>query len=191
LSVNDAVVFALTCLLLLAAPGPTNALLASAGATGTRRALSLLAAEAGGYLIAVGSLTLLAGSILTVAPVLVIALKSAAAAWLFWTGLSFWRTGMKHFTQPGLVQPRTVFITTLLNPKSLVIAFGLMPPATAGTGTLIAHLAILLSLATLTGCIWIVGGTALARAGAAPYAAKATAVVLSAFGFLLLGSVVR
>jgi threonine/homoserine/homoserine lactone efflux protein len=185
----DTFAFAATSTLLLAAPGPTNALLASAGAVGGR-ALPLLVAEAAGYVIAVGSLVLLAGPVLSVAPVLVVALKSVAAAWLFWTGLSFWRGRAQNLRTGGLVRAHTLFVTTLLNPKSLVIAFGLMPPAAAGYQTLILHLAGLVSLTTLTGCLWIAGGGVLARAGAAPYAAKATAVALGAFGVFILASAI-
>jgi threonine/homoserine/homoserine lactone efflux protein len=130
---------------------------------------------------------LLAGPVLAAAPVLVIALKSAAAAWLFSTCLFFWRGSAQNLPIGGLVRAQTVFVMTLLNPKSLVIAFGIMPPAAAGFQTLIAHLAGLVSLTTLTGCLWIVGGAGLARAGATPYAAKATAVALGAFGVFLLG----
>jgi threonine/homoserine/homoserine lactone efflux protein len=82
-----------------------------------------------------------------------------------------------------------VFVTTLLNPKSLVIAFGLMPPA-AGLAALVGHLAALAFLSMVTGGFWIAGGSALARAGAAPYVARATAVVLGGFGALLIGSAI-
>jgi len=93
----DAVAFAAASLVLLVAPGPTNALLAAAGATSGRDAFSLLAAEAAGYVIAVGSLVLLVGPVLAAAPIVVIALKCIAAAWLFWSGLSLWRGGGKIY----------------------------------------------------------------------------------------------
>jgi threonine/homoserine/homoserine lactone efflux protein len=187
----DALAFGATSFVLLAAPGPTNALLASAGVTGSRGALSLLTAEAAGYVVAVAVLVLLAGPVLAQTPALVIVLKSAAAAWLLWTGLSFWRGSAQDINKGDLVRPQTVFVTTLLNPKSLVIAFGLMPPAAAGYQALIAHLAGLMTLTTLTGCIWIAGGAALGRAGATPYAARATAMTLGAFGVFILGSALR
>jgi threonine/homoserine/homoserine lactone efflux protein len=186
----DAVGFVVPSLLLLAAPGPTNVLLASAGAVSRRGAGSLLIAEAAGYVISVGLLVLLAGPLLTAAPVLVIALKSVAAAWLFWTSLSFWRGSSGTLQIGGLVRSRAVFITTLLNPKTLVIAFGLMPPAAAGYQSLVGHLVGLAFMTTLTGLIWIAGGLALARAGAAPYAAKATAIVLSGFSVFLIRSAI-
>jgi threonine/homoserine/homoserine lactone efflux protein len=186
----DAVTFAATSLVLLAAPGPTNALLASAGALAGRRALPLVVAVAAGYILAVGSLVLLAGPVLANKPMMIVALKFTAAAWLFWTALSLWRGGAKRFDINGPVRARTVFITTLLNPKSLVIAFGLMPPVVAGPATMIGHLAAIVALAIASGGVWIAGGAGLARVGAAPYVAKATAVTLGTFGAFLIGSAI-
>jgi threonine/homoserine/homoserine lactone efflux protein len=108
----DAVAFAAASLVLLAAPGPTNALLATAGATLGRGALLLLTAEAAGYVIAVGSLVLLAGPVLAAAPILVIASKCAVAAWLCWSGLSLWRGSAQNLRKDGLVRAQTVFVTT-------------------------------------------------------------------------------
>ena len=125
--------FVATALALLAAPGPTNMLLASAGATVGRGALSLLTAGMAGYVIAVGSLVVLAGPVLAAAPALLVTSKFVVAAWLFWTGLSLWRNSQRNSRPDGLVGARTVFVTTLLNPKTLVIAFGLMPPAARAT----------------------------------------------------------
>ena len=184
----DAVPFAATSLVLLAAPGPTNALLASAGASAGRRALPLVATVAAGYIIAVGALLLLAGPVLANKPIMIAALKFTAAAWLFWTAVSLWRGSAKCFDINGPVRAKTVFVTTLLNPKSLVIAFGLMPPVAAGYETMIGHLAAIVALAIASGSIWIAGGAGLARAGATPYVAKATAVTLGMFGLFLMGS---
>ena len=59
---QDPVLFTLTVLLILGTPGPTNTLLATAGATvGFRRALPLLPAEAAGYLIAILAIGLALG----------------------------------------------------------------------------------------------------------------------------------
>lgn len=57
----DALVFASALATLLVVPAPTNALLASAGATNGRAAAPLLAAEACAYCIAIGTLTRAAG----------------------------------------------------------------------------------------------------------------------------------
>jgi threonine/homoserine/homoserine lactone efflux protein len=186
----EAITFAATSLVLLAAPGPTNALLASAGATVGRGAVSFLAAVAAGYVIAIGSLVLLAGQVLATKPTIIVAFKFTAAAWLLWTAMSLWRGSTKSLCVNGPVRAQTVFITTLLNPKSLVIAFGLMPPVAAGYETMIGHLAGITSLTILSGCFWIAGGAVLARVGVAPYVAKATAVTLGTFGALLIGSTI-
>jgi len=184
----DAVTFAAATFALLAAPGPTNVLLASAGATVGRRALFLLPAEAAGYVVAIGLLVLLAGPVLAASPLFLVALKFAVAGWLFCASISLWRRGARRLRAGPLVEARAVFVTTLLNPKGLVVAFVLMPATADGYEALIGRLAGLSALTALTGALWIAGGTALARAGAAPYAARTTAAMLGGFAAFLVGS---
>jgi hypothetical protein len=59
---EDPVLFALAVLAVLGTPGPTNTLLATAGATaGLRRSLALIPAEAAGYTISILTLGLALG----------------------------------------------------------------------------------------------------------------------------------
>jgi threonine/homoserine/homoserine lactone efflux protein len=184
--VIDTVVFAATSFGLLALPGPTNVLLASAGATSGKRALPLVIIQAATYFVVVGSLVLLTGRFRASAPVLIPTLKFACAAWLFWTGVALWRNHAKALCDVGRIRARTVLLTTLLNPKGMVIAFGLMPPEAATTALLISNLSVLAMIATTTGCLWMAVGAALGRVGAAPYAEKTTGVVLGAFSVFLI-----
>jgi threonine/homoserine/homoserine lactone efflux protein len=177
-------------LALLASPGPTNILLASAGATAGRGALSLLTAEVAGYVVSVGALVMVVGPALAAMPIIFVGLKFVVAAWLLWTASSLWRSGAKNVRADRSITPHTVLITTLLNPKTMVIAFGLMPPAAAGVAPFLSHLAGVAALTALTGGFWIGGGAALARVGAAPYACKTSALTLGAFGAFLAGSAI-
>jgi len=77
-----------TALAVLAAPGPTNALLAMSGAMrGVRRSLVLAPAVAAGYLISVTLLRLALGPAIAAAPVAGRILRLLIGAYLF-----FWRS---------------------------------------------------------------------------------------------------
>jgi threonine/homoserine/homoserine lactone efflux protein len=75
--------FAIACFPLLAAPGPTNTLLATSGAAiGVRGSLPLLAAELSGYLLAIFLLRVLVGPLIAAVPAFGIALRIAAVIYL-------------------------------------------------------------------------------------------------------------
>jgi threonine/homoserine/homoserine lactone efflux protein len=131
---------------LLITPGPTNTLLALAGAEGgMTRALGLIPAELAGYLSTVTPLALLGTTLLAQAPVMEPVITATAAAWVAWLAVGFWRRAMAAGNQPGgdsaakppapaSVSAWAVFVTTLLNPKALVFGLVLLPagPSLAG-----------------------------------------------------------
>jgi threonine/homoserine/homoserine lactone efflux protein len=78
---ENPLLFAVTVLAILATPGPTNTLLATAGATdGFFRAFLLIPAEALGYFIAIEFLRVALGPIVGSAPMLVVALRLLVGA---------------------------------------------------------------------------------------------------------------
>ena len=88
----DLWLFLLAVLTILGTPGPTNTLLATAGATaGLRASLPLLLAELSGYLISIGLIRAVLGPILAAVPMLAIVLKVAVAAYLVWIAVEVWR----------------------------------------------------------------------------------------------------
>lgn len=120
--------------LVLAAPGPTNALLATVGALADRqtgrRIGRLVAAVVLGY---AASTTLLRAA----GPVVVDHLPEAApivrlllAGWLLYLGCCLWRRPPAG--SPAGVGPREVFLATLLNPKGAVFALVLWPEGQGG-----------------------------------------------------------
>ncbi|MEW9853690.1 hypothetical protein [Novosphingobium sp. M1R2S20] len=123
----DQAVFLAAILALLCAPGPTNTLVALAGAQGgMRRVLGLLPAEVAGYLTAILPLVLAGDALFMRWPALVVAIKAAAAAWVLLLAAKLWRTGtLRHDTLA--VSARRIYLTTSLNPKALVVAFALLP----------------------------------------------------------------
>ncbi|HXV29911.1 MAG TPA: threonine transporter RhtB [Sinorhizobium sp.] len=153
--------FVLAILLLLATPGPTNTLLSLSGAAvGPRRSAPLLIVELGGYLTVIVPAATLAAPFLSARPEIGLLLKLVAAAWILLMARSLWRVKAQHAAERPIT-PGQVFVTTLLNPKALIIALIIMPQV-----ELQAILPWLAGFAVLTvgaGSLWIVAGTLLAR----------------------------
>lgn len=122
----------LAVLLLLVTPGPTNTLLAVAGAErGWRGALRLIPAELGAYLAVTVPLATAGARLLGDAPGARAALAAAAGVWVAWLALAFWRRPGRGRPAPA-VTARRVAVTTLLNPKALVFGLVLLPAAEPG-----------------------------------------------------------
>ncbi len=156
--------FALAVLALLIAPGPTNALLAACGARlGVTRSLPMLAVVLAAYTVSVGVLTLLLAPQLQSSPAAWLAAKLAAALYLSWLGLRLWRAA----DRPGAERQAPVlamemFVTTLLNPKGVVIGLVVFPRGQ--TWDLVPYPGLL--ALTILGCglIWILAGHGFAAA---------------------------
>ena len=188
--------FLLGLVLLLATPGPTNTLLALAGATqapdkAVRLLLPrLLFAELAGYLSAVlllGALMHVVGDgIALIRP----ALQAAAALYLALAALRMWRA-RGDMAAGAAVAPRQILATTLLNPKTLIIALVLMPAGWSGQGAVAAtHLAAMALVIPLAGGAWFLGGRGLARAAGSRLRRaipRASAVLLGLFAMVLAG----
>jgi threonine/homoserine/homoserine lactone efflux protein len=179
--------YLLAVITLLGIPGPTNTLLAVAGASsGLLRSLPLLVAEALGYLISAGIVGLVIVPAIADIRWLAVGLKLAVAVYLLWAAAALWRRssvagGAPHVTFAG------VFIATLLNPKALALALGIVPWASPD---LIWSIVTLLGVIGLTGVAWIVGGAALAAAAGrhAGLLPRAGSIALVGFAGLLVAS---
>jgi threonine/homoserine/homoserine lactone efflux protein len=155
---NDPVHFVLAVLTLLGTPGPTNTLLATAGAMlGLRRALPLLAGELVGYAGAILAIRLVLAPILGSYPALGAALKVAVAAFLVFTAVRMWRSNGINRREAS-ISLGDVLVTTLLNPKAAVLAIGVFP-------THSDHMLMLVGLFGLivpaVGLCWILLGQAI------------------------------
>jgi threonine/homoserine/homoserine lactone efflux protein len=153
----------LASLALLAAPGPTNALLAAAGAVGgIGCALPLLAAAIAGYIVAILVLSLGLGGLIEAWPILATTLKLAASLWLACCALRLWRRAACGFGEESApLSPARVFLTTLVNPKSLIFALVILPRG--DLGVVAPWLVVVSALTALVGLGWIGFGAALAR----------------------------
>jgi threonine/homoserine/homoserine lactone efflux protein len=184
---------ALAVLLLLLTPGPTNTLLAVAGAErGWGRAVRLIPAELGGYLCTVVPLTLAGARLLEHAPVARTVLTLGAALWVGWLAVAMWRL-------PAIaggsvtVTARRVAVTTLLNPKALVFGLLILPAAEAGRQA--ANLVLFAGEAVAVAMLWAALGAGLrarrpgAPPGLPPAWRRGTSVLLGAMSLWLLGRV--
>ena len=167
---------------LLITPGPTNALLAVAGAQKHHQPLGLLAAVLFAYLATVVPLSLFGAALIGQIPLLHQALSGVAAAWIAFLALGLWRRESGPLATA--VTPAQLAVTTLLNPKALVFGLVLIPsgPDVVAGLWLFAALVIVVSLA------WLWLGARLAGRYQ-PLVNRGGAVWLGVLAALLLGRV--
>lgn len=145
---------------LLATPGPTNTLLLAAGARrGVRASLGLVVAELGAYLVAVTGWTAIGRPWIAQFPDALLAFKLAAAAYLLWCAVRFWRPGAADGPErDGFTAGRVVRVT-LLNPKALILAFVLLADR-----ALLPGLGLFVVVAVPIALAWLFAGERLGRA---------------------------
>jgi threonine/homoserine/homoserine lactone efflux protein len=187
---TDPILFLLAVVTLLGAPGPTNTLLATSGATaGIARSLPLLGGALAGYLIALAVIRILLGPVIATHPVVGLALKVAVAAYLVWIAIRLWRQG-QLVGAADRVELRSVFITTLLNPKALIVALSVLPQSHPDLWAYALAFAVLVPL---TGLGWILIGRAIGLAAGERHSGtvrKAASVALLGFAGVIAASVV-
>jgi threonine/homoserine/homoserine lactone efflux protein len=153
------IAFALSVLALLAVPGPTNTLLAGAGASGgLRRSLRLLAGELLGYLITITCVRLALGTVIGETAGAQTVVKIAVAAYLVFLAVRLW-TAAPERGSTGFTVPR-VFVTTLLNPKAFIFALFVFP---ASPTPIVPYYLGFSAMVVTVGASWIATGAALDR----------------------------
>jgi threonine/homoserine/homoserine lactone efflux protein len=191
---SDLLPFVLAVLALLATPGPTNTLMAAAGAQrGVARSLSLVVGELGGYFIAVTVWIELVGAAAASQPLVPVIAKVIAAAFLLWSAWKLWaNAGHADLAQRGITLGR-VFATTLVNPKALVLAFAIFPHV--GFVARLPYLGIFAALVIGTAIGWMTLGAVAAKSSAGlltgPRVERITAVALAVFAMLLVVQTVQ
>src|SRR5438128_3283037 len=91
---TEPLAFVLSVIALLAVPGPTNTLLATAGGLGgVRRAIALIPAEVAGYLLAIGIITVVLRPVLVAWPQSAVGLRAAGGIVLVALAIRLWRRG--------------------------------------------------------------------------------------------------
>ncbi len=194
----DPLAFVASVLALLALPGPTNTLLATAGGlVGTQRAVRLIPAELAGYSLAIGLITALVHPLLASHPELTKHLRLVGSAVLVVLALRlWWQSGSAETAAaPARISGLQVFLTTLFNPKALVFSLGVIPHLAEGEWLQAApYLATFAALIIAVASSWAALGSALNRAGpkarfTARSIRRAAAVVLVFFACVISSSV--
>lgn len=184
----DPLLFLLAALTILAAPGPTNVLLATSGATaGVMRSLPLLGAALLGYLVTILLVRVVLSPVIGAWPVVGIVLKVMVAIYVGWLAVRLWLRP-SIITAAVAVDFRMVLIVTLLNPKALIFALTVIP---------LTHVALWLYFAGFAACVLVCAGGWVLLGGAIGAAArgrhqgliqKVAAVALGGFAGVILAS---
>jgi threonine/homoserine/homoserine lactone efflux protein len=165
------------------------------GATaGARRSVGALVAAVLGYVTSVSLLAAGVGPLVGAMPTLALMLKVLAALYLVGIAVALWKRGGHAAGQAKPVEFREVFIATLLNPKSLIFAFFVIPHLFDNRRIeALPYLLALAAIALAAGLTWILGGaligisaSALRTGGLAP---RLGAVAQFSFATALLSSV--
>lgn len=171
---------ALALLALLAAPGPTNALLALAGAQGGLRAgLARVPLVAAAYLVVVAPMLLWGAPLAESLPLFRAGLSGLAALWVARLALRLWSQPPAESAADN-VAPAAVVVTTLLNPKALIAALVILP----GQGHPALLLALFAACALVSGALWAMLGAGLLRR-AGRWLTRGSAVALGGLSLVL------
>ncbi len=156
------VLFVLTVLVILGTPGPTNTLLATSGAAvGWRCSLALLPAESCGYLISILFLGLVLGPVVAGSPAIATALRLLVGAYLLMLSLKLWHAGTAlPAERKAVVRPGEILVTTLLNPKAIIFALGVVP---FGSAHVLFYLMGFIAMAAAIGFCWVIAGAAMGQ----------------------------
>lgn len=184
---QDPFLFTVAVLGILGTPGPTNTLLAtSAALVGVRRSLPLILAELAGYVLAIGALHAVLGSALAAYPGINAALRLLIGAYLLVVAFDLWRRRDLVDRPLSGVRFERVFVTTLLNPKAIVFAFGVIPLSQPDAAP---YVLAFLGFVAVAGLAWIAAGALVGRMTSPPAARaipRASALVLTVFAGLIV-----
>jgi len=149
---------------ILAMPGPTNTLLAAAGLRqGFMRSARLTGAELAGYLISITVWGRFLEQAAQAFPWLPVVVRVAASVYIAYLSIRMWRAAQ---TVPSAAQQvigmRTLFVATLLNPKGILFASAIFPPAAFLTvSAYLIFMAMFAALLVPIGLMWVAFGASL------------------------------
>lgn len=125
--------FVIAILAVLLIPGPANALLASsAHHQGISKTIYLIPVEMIGYLYGIALWALLLHLSMPIWPNLIHWLHFASFIYVMWLAFHLWKSSQleKHSQLNLVLKPRLFFISSLKNPKCLLLTAGVFPSST-------------------------------------------------------------
>ncbi|KJM35107.1 LysE family translocator [Enterobacter cloacae] len=162
---NDCIKIMGSGMLLLVMPGPTNTLLLFSGyASGIRPSIKMIIAEWGGYFCAITFWGVIVSVLAQHGAFLLGIIKLLSAFYVAWLAVKVW--GFSLQSRPTKIGMKTIFITTLFNPKSFVFATYIIPSIAfrelqSFTAAMLSVFVALLPLSF----IWVACGKGIARQG--------------------------
>jgi threonine/homoserine/homoserine lactone efflux protein len=132
----------------------------TAGAASGFRALRLIPAEVLGYLTTITIVGYLVGDWVQGVPSLAFALRVVIAAYLIYLAIRLWRSGLQPGNAQRLISFRDVLVTTMLNPKALLFALGIIPVHAPNS---IVYFIAFVIMVIIAGSGWALLGVGLAR----------------------------
>lgn len=160
-------IFALQVLGVLAIPGPTNSLLFVSGVShGFRASLNLVLAEVVAYIISISLLVFILEPATRTHSTVSQLIRVVCSLYLAQLAIWLWRSGGHEAPNSHPITVRRVFLTTLMNPKNLIFAFGIFPAPNTGSGELLSYLAGFSAICTGVASGWIAAGALLHSKGA-------------------------
>jgi threonine/homoserine/homoserine lactone efflux protein len=152
---------ALYAALVLITPGPTNALLLSAGLkAGFRNSWHLVMAEAAGYGVAIPLWGFFLVSFAAARPWLYDVVKAVSAFYILYLAATLWKSAHRQNTPSSLIGFGGMFAVTAINPKSPLFACAVFPPqAFKSLPYFGATMTIFIPLVVLCGAAWIALGS--------------------------------
>ena len=193
--------FVASTIIILVVPGPTNTLLATAGASlRVHKALRLAPVEVSAYALSITLLAFAIGPTVALSPLLGVLGRAGCVLWLVYSAWRLWHLEIGRAESARTVRPRDVFVTTVLNPKGLLFAFVIFPTSPELLNhQFLVHLAAFAITCTTIGSLWILAGTFLKGEPAGyispKHVRRTAAIILWCFAALLslglLGSPAR
>jgi threonine/homoserine/homoserine lactone efflux protein len=186
-------IFLVEVLGVLALPGPTNSLLFVSGVSrGFRASLNLILAELGAYIITISLLVFVlepaSRSHSTVSQLL----RVLCSLYLVYVAFWLWRSGEREVPASHPINFRRVFLTTLVNPKNLIFAFGIFPLPSAASSGILPYFVSFAAICTGVASCWIAGGAMLRSTGAHKmhlnWFYRGEALLLTGFAIVILVS---
>jgi threonine/homoserine/homoserine lactone efflux protein len=159
---NSQAIFLLAVLAVLAMPGPTNSLLFVSGATrGFRASAHLILAELSAYIISISLLVFVVEPASRSHSTISQLLRVLCSIYLAQMALWLWRSGGQEAPASHPITFRRVFLTTLVNPKNLIFAFGIFPLPSAESNEMFPSLVSFSAICTGAASGWISAGALL------------------------------
>ncbi len=197
LSISEASLLFAGIVVILVTPGPTNTLLAAGLRRGVKRAMPLMFGEFAGYLIAISVWSYVLSHAANVLAWLPGFMRIACSLYIAYLAVRMWRAAVQlPLVSDTGVGVRTLFVTTLLNPKAMLFAGTIFPAAAFARGPLfLQSMSIFTAALVPIALLWIAFGAALGTGRPAGRVSarvrRGASLVLDTFSMVLAWSVFR